>query len=132
MAEGWTVKVERSRARGRVASNTLTVCAGAIPSRHRNCFGGDFHESEFLEETFSQRASVGQRLNAQPAIRVEARRLAQYNLSELLSWKTSAPNLPNGWLLATKGDAGRAPFSENRFMSSCSHRNLGCLLQFNS
>lgn len=32
LAKGWAVKVERSRARGRVASNTLTALPGAIPS----------------------------------------------------------------------------------------------------
>jgi hypothetical protein len=47
-------------------------------------------------ETFSQRVSVRQSPNAHPAIRVGARRLAQYNGSELFGWKTSAPNLPNG------------------------------------
>src|SRR5438045_1155044 len=39
MAEGRTVKVERSRARGHVASNTLTVRPGAIQSRPRFCLG---------------------------------------------------------------------------------------------
>lgn len=39
MTEGWTVKVERSRARGPVASNTLTVRAGVIKSRAKFCLG---------------------------------------------------------------------------------------------
>src|SRR3954471_15832485 len=39
MTEGRTVKVERSRARGHVASNTLTVRPGVIKSRARFCFG---------------------------------------------------------------------------------------------
>jgi hypothetical protein len=37
LAEAGAVKVERSRARGHVASNTLTAPAGAIPSRRVNC-----------------------------------------------------------------------------------------------
>ena len=38
LAEGWAVKVERSRARGHVASNTLTAQPGAIHWLPRNCF----------------------------------------------------------------------------------------------
>ena len=62
---------------------------------------------------------LGQRLNAQPAIRVGARRLAQHNLSELLSWKTSGPNLPNGWVFNPPGTMRVARrFPKNRFMSA--------------
>ena len=39
MTEGRTVKVERSRARGHVASNTLTVWPGVIKSRVRFYLG---------------------------------------------------------------------------------------------
>ena len=68
-------------------------------------------------ETFSQRVSVGQWPNAHPAIRVGAQGLAQYNGSELFGWKTSAPNLPNGWgVTPPRVSTGRAPFSESRFM----------------
>jgi hypothetical protein len=68
-------------------------------------------------ETFSQRVSVGQWPKAHPAIRVGADRLAQYNDSVLLSWKTSAPNLKHGGVLSPPRVAtGRAPFSESRFM----------------
>jgi hypothetical protein len=71
----------------------------------------------FSGETFSQRVSLGRGPKAHPAIRVGARRLAQYNDSELLGWKTSAPNLPNGWgVTPPRASTGRAPFSENRFM----------------
>src|SRR5919109_4164727 len=52
-------------------------------------------ERIFRRQRFPSGWQSSLRLNAQPAIRVGARRLAQYNLSELLSWKTSAPNLPN-------------------------------------
>jgi hypothetical protein len=38
LAENRAVKVERSRARGRVASNTLTARFGAIPCACWNCF----------------------------------------------------------------------------------------------
>ena len=62
---------------------------------------------------------LGRRLNAQPAIRVGARRLAQHNLSELLSWKTSGPNLPNGWVFNPPGTMRVARrFPKNRFMSA--------------
>jgi hypothetical protein len=68
-------------------------------------------------ETFSQRVSMGQWPKAHPAIRVGAHRLAQYNESVLLSWKTSAPNLKHGGVLSPPRVAtGRAPFSESRFM----------------
>ena len=39
MAEVQAVKVERSRARGHVASNTLTLWPGVIKSRARFCLG---------------------------------------------------------------------------------------------
>ena len=68
-------------------------------------------------ETFSQRVSMGQWPKAHPAIRVGAHRLAQYNGSVLLSWKTSAPNLRPGEAFSPPRVAtGRAPFSESRFM----------------
>ncbi len=71
----------------------------------------------FSGSTFSQPVSLGQKPNAQPTIRVGARRLAQYNVSELWGWKTSAPNLPNGGEFnPPRALTGRAPFSENRFM----------------
>src|SRR4051812_45721651 len=38
LAEGRAVKVERSRARGHVASNPLTARPGAIPCARGNCF----------------------------------------------------------------------------------------------
>ena len=38
LAEGGAVKVERSRARGHVASNTFTASPGAIHWSPRNCF----------------------------------------------------------------------------------------------
>jgi len=78
-----------------------------------------FHElaRRFSGETFSQRVSVGRSPKAHPTIRVGARRLAQHNDSEGLGWKTSAPNLPNGWgVTPPRASTGRAPFSENRFM----------------
>ena len=69
------------------------------------------------ETTFSQQVSAGPWPNAHPAIRVAAQRLAQYNLSELSGWKTSAPNLPIGRALAHPGSfAGRTPFSEIRWL----------------
>src|SRR3954453_7176569 len=39
MTQGRRVKVERSRARGHVASNTLTLWPGVIKSRARFCLG---------------------------------------------------------------------------------------------
>ena len=100
------------------ASNTLTAAGPANTIRPRFCalqpaslfvLGGG--------ETFFQPVSPGRWPKAQPTIRVAARRLAQYNLSELSGWKTSAPNLPNGPERAGPGTVtGRAPFSKRGFM----------------
>lgn len=50
MAEGRTVKVERSRARGRVASNTLTVRTAAIQSRTEFCLGPQTRAPKPIEQ----------------------------------------------------------------------------------
>jgi len=85
-------------------------------------------ERVFRRKRFPSGWQLGQRLNAQPAIRVGARRLAQYNLSELLSRKTSAPNLPNGGMLNSPRALRVARrFPKNRFMLlkvQCSGRLL--------
>jgi hypothetical protein len=61
-----------------------------------------------LRESFGRNVfpavAVGQWLDAQPAIRVGTRGFAQYNLSELSSWKTSAPNLQSGRAVGSPGD----------------------------
>ena len=84
-------------------------------------FVGPEEVNQFAErlsgETFSQRVSMGQWPKAHPAIRVGAHRLAQYNGSVLLGWKTSAPNLKHGGAVSPpRVVTGRAPFSESCFM----------------
>jgi hypothetical protein len=63
MAEVKAVKVERSRARGHVASNTLTALTGAISWLPLNCFKQKGHKLSLgdwrsLAKTFFQRVRV--------------------------------------------------------------------------
>jgi len=107
-----TAQSEKLIVLGRRSRSLLLQALGPVGPEPSNPLA-----KRFSGQTFSQPVSPGQKPNAQPTIRVGARRLAQYNVSELWGWKTSAPNLPNGGVFnPPRALTGRAPFSENRFM----------------
>jgi hypothetical protein len=75
-------------------------------------------DKRFLAKTFSQPVRVELKLDAHPAIRVAALRPAQYNVFRVIRLENErAQSMDRLNVSSTKGTAGRAPLSKNRFIA---------------